>query len=60
MRHTNYNHRLVDALLTLRDMQDTRGYGFENATAEMFQRCARWLDAMVPPEEERPTGLDAE
>jgi hypothetical protein len=51
------NYRLINALLALHEMQDTKGYGFENATAEMFQRCARWLDAMVPPEceEERPT-----
>ena len=45
----NHNYTLIHALLALHEMQDTKGYGYENATAEIYQRCARWLDAMVPP-----------
>ena len=50
MRKTNYNHKIIEALFTLRDMQTGR-YQME-PDEETVQRCIRWLDAMVPPKDE--------
>jgi len=59
----NYNYRLINALLALHSMQDP-GYDYPPAYQEVFERCSRWLDAMVPPknkeEGSRPTGYLSE
>jgi len=48
MRKNNYDHQLIRALLALREMQDP-GYDYPVVNQEVFERCSRWLDAMVPP-----------
>jgi hypothetical protein len=49
MRKHNHNSLLIHALLALHDMQDYGVAGYSEPTKEVLERCARWLDAMVPP-----------
>jgi hypothetical protein len=47
------NFRLISAVIALREMQRDEDVWWQDS--DVTDRCARWLDAMVPPPKEEDT-----